>query len=148
MPSIPEPPERLGDQVVELRAIAEWDIPEILIAHQDDPDLHLKLGQQRSPTGAQLGRQVEEAEPLREAGTAFSLTLVEPGRNDCRGRIEITAIDWERRSAELSVWVAPQFRGRGFADHALTLATGWLTEAVGLSDLAVMVAVDEDSQGA
>lgn len=143
MPEIPEPPERLADAVVALRAIAEWDIPEILIAHQDDPQLHAKLGQARPPTGAQLGRQVEEAQAHRLAGSSFSLTLVEPGGSDCRGRIDVSAIDWDQRRAELSVWVAPQFRGRGYGDHALALATAWLTGAVGLSDLAVSVVVDE-----
>lgn len=147
MPEIPEPPARLGDQIVELRAIAEWDIPEILIAHQDDPELHAKLGQQRPPSGAQLGREVEAAEAQRLAGVAVSLTLVEPGQNDCCGRLDVAPIDWDQARAELSVWVAPRFRGRGFADHALTLASGWLTEAVGLSDLAVIVAVDDGSQG-
>jgi RimJ/RimL family protein N-acetyltransferase len=126
MPAIPEPPSRLSDEVIELRAIAEWDIPDVLIAYQDDRSLHLALGQQRAPTGAQLGSEVERSEALRLAGERLAMTLVEPGRNDCRGRIDVFAFDWERKCAELTIWVAPDFRGRGFAAHALTLATGWL----------------------
>jgi RimJ/RimL family protein N-acetyltransferase len=145
MPAIPEPPPRLSDEVIELRAIAEWDIPDVLIAYQDDPTLHVALGQERSPTGALLGNQVERSEALRLAGEGISLTLVEPGRSDCRGRIDVFAFDWERKRAELTVWVAPDFRGRGFAAHALTLAIGWLKRDVGFEDVVVTTAVDDEA---
>jgi RimJ/RimL family protein N-acetyltransferase len=145
MPAIPEPPPRLSDELIELRAIADWDIPDVLIAYQDDRSLHLALGQQRAPTGAQLGSEVERSEALRLAGERISMTLVEPGRNDCRGRIDVFAFDWERKRAELTIWVAPDFRGRGFAAHALTLAIGWLKREAGLDEVAVVVAVDEDA---
>ena len=143
MPPIPEPPSRLSDELIELRAIAEWDIPDVLIAYQDDRSLHSALGQERSPTGAQLGSQIERSEALRQAGEAISLTLVEPGRNDCRGRIDVFAFDWERKRAELTVWVAPDFRGRAFADQALALAIAWLKRDVGLDDVAVTAVVDD-----
>ncbi len=142
MPQIPEPPKRLGDEVVQLRAIAEWDIPEILIAYQDDPQLHQRLGEARPPTGALLGREVEQAEQRRQQGVGISLTLVQPGGSDCRGRLRVAEIDWELGSAELSVWVAPGFRGRGYADHALELASAWLLESVGLGALRVGAVVD------
>jgi RimJ/RimL family protein N-acetyltransferase len=145
MPAIPEPPSRLSDELIELRAIAEWDIPDVLIAYQDDRSLHQVLGQQRAPTGAQLGSEVERSEALRLAGERISMTLVEPGRNDCRGRVDVFAFDWERKRAELTVWVAPDFRGRGFGAHALALAIAWLKREVGLDDVAVVAAVDEDA---
>jgi RimJ/RimL family protein N-acetyltransferase len=145
MPAIPAPPSRLRDELIALRAIAEWDIPDVLIAYQDDSSLHEALGERRAPTGAQLGAEVERSEALRLAGERISLTLVEPGRNDCRGRISVFAFDWERKRAELTVWVAPGFRGRGFADHALALAIGWLKRDVGLEEVAVMAAVDGDA---
>jgi RimJ/RimL family protein N-acetyltransferase len=145
MPAIPEPPARLRDEVIELRGIAEWDIPDVLIAYQDDSSLAQALGERRAPTGAQLGNEVESSEALRLAGERISLTLVETGRNDCRGRINVFAFDWERKCAELAVWVAPDFRGRGYADHALALAIGWLKRDVGLDDIAVLAAVDDDA---
>lgn len=145
MPAIPAPPSRLRDELIALRAIAEWDIPDVLIAYQDDRSLHEALGERRAPTAAQLGAEVERSEALRLAGERISLTLVEPGRNDCRGRISVSAFDWERKRAELTVWVAPGFRGRGFADHALALAIGWLKRDVGLEEVAVMAAVDGDA---
>src|SRR5579872_272608 len=99
MPSIPEPPDRIVDELIELRPIEEWDIPEVLIAHQDDPELHRRLGLPRPPTGAQLGGEVDDAQAWRRAGAGVKLTIVEPGSNDCRGRVEVDDVDWDRGSA-------------------------------------------------
>jgi RimJ/RimL family protein N-acetyltransferase len=132
MPVIPEPPDRFGGELVELREIAAWDIPEVLIAHQDDPDLHRRLGLQKSPTGADLGGEVERAQAERLAGAAVKFTIVEPGGNDCRGRVEVDGIDWERGDASVRVWAAPQVRGRGYEQHAGELVSEWLRAGVGL----------------
>lgn len=137
MPAIPAPPDRITDALIELRPIAEWDIPEVLIAHQDDRDLHRRLGLAKPPTGAQLGSEVDSAEARRLAGDALRLTIVEPGGNDCRGRVEVGGFDWERGSAELRVWVAPQLRGRGYEQRAAELTAQWLRTSVGLADVSV-----------
>jgi RimJ/RimL family protein N-acetyltransferase len=137
MPSIPEPPDRIADALVELRPIAEWDIPEVLIAHQDDPDLHRRLGLSRPPTGAQLGSEVDDEPARRLAGDGVRLAIVEPGGNDCRGRVDVGGIDWARGSANVRVWVAPQLRGRGYEQRAAELAGQWLQSSVGLSALTV-----------
>jgi RimJ/RimL family protein N-acetyltransferase len=137
MPSIPEPPDRITDPLVELRPIQEWDIPEVLIAHQDDPELHRWLGLSRPPSGAQLGSEVDNAHAAHQAGTGVRLTIVEPGSNDCRGRVEVDGIDWERGSATVRVWVVPQRRGRGYEQRAAELASGWLRTSVGLRELTV-----------
>ncbi|MGH2835884.1 MAG: GNAT family N-acetyltransferase [Solirubrobacteraceae bacterium] len=141
MPSIPEPPDRISDLLVELRAIEEWDIPEVLIAHQDDPELHRRLGLSRPPTGAQLGSEVDHAQAVRQAGTGLKLTIIEPGSNYCRGRVEVDGIDWERGSATVRVWVVPQLRGRGYEQRAAELAAGWLRSSVGLRELTVSLLV-------
>ena len=54
MPRIPAPTEPLTNEHVIVRLSAERDLPEILIAYQDDPQLHVMLGEQRPPSGAQL----------------------------------------------------------------------------------------------
>ena len=61
MPAIPELTEPLSDDRVALRFYAELDIPEILIAHQDDRGMHKRLGAIRPPSGAELGRRSEQA---------------------------------------------------------------------------------------
>jgi RimJ/RimL family protein N-acetyltransferase len=139
MPTIPQPPERSGDQLVELREIAEWDIPEVLIAHQDDRDLYRRLGLQKPPTGAQLGSEVDHAEAERLAGSSVKLTIVEPGANDCRGRVEVDDFDWEQGSARVRVWAAPQVRGRGYEQRAAELVSEWLRSGVGLRHVEVTV---------
>ena len=137
MPSIPQPPERMSDELIELRPIADWDIPEVLIAHQDDRDLHRWLGLDKPPTGAQLGREVELAEARRCLGELLKFTIVEPGGNDCRGRVEVGNFDWERRSADVRVWVAPQLRGRGYEQRAAEMAAEWLRSSAGLRELSI-----------
>ena len=137
MPSIPEPPERFGDELVELRQIAEWDIPEVLIAHQDDRDLCRRMGLERPPTGAQLGSEVEHAPEERLAGTALKLTIVRPGGNDCLGRVEVDGFDWESGSAAVRVWTAPRMRGRGYEQRAADLVSEWLRSRAGLRNVDV-----------
>lgn len=144
MPEIPELNGRIGDDVVQLRAISEWDIPEILIAHQDDTRMHRRLGARKPPSGAQLGMEVERSDDERRAGRRVSLTLVEPGQDYCRGRIDVHAIDWEAGRAELGIWVAPKFRGHGFARRALRHAARWLFDVVGLGELVLVTESDNE----
>lgn len=139
MPSIPEPPERFGDELVELREIAGWDIPEVLIAHQDDRDLHKRLGLEKPPSGAQLGLEVEDAERERRAGESIRFTIVAPGRNDCRGRVEVDDFDWGQSSAVMRVWVASQLRDRGYEQRAADLASDWLRNAARIQHITVTI---------
>ena len=138
MPSIPNLTEPLTDSVVSLRLGAEWDIPDILIAYQDDPEMHLRLGEDRPPTGAELGSASERHEADRLAGECARLTMVQPGSDDCRGRITVHHIDWYNRKAELGIWVAPQVRGSGVARSALRLAAVWLFDDLGLERLTLI----------
>lgn len=131
--------ERVG-----LRLAAERDIPEVLIAHQDDPELYARLGLQRPPSGAELGRQIELAERERETGVRVRLTVVEPGSDECRGRISVHSIDWESGRAELGMWLAPQARGRGLAPAALRLAAGWLFDECGLERVELLTEPDNE----
>ena len=59
MPSFPGLEQPLTDGVVSVRLSAERDIPEVLIAYQDDRGLHLALGEDRPPSGAALGRRAD-----------------------------------------------------------------------------------------
>ena len=132
MPALPVPCPPLSDGTVSLRLSAERDIPEILIAHQDDPRLHEQLGEARPPTGAQLGSAAERAPAELESGTSVALTITEPSSDVCRGQVRVRRIDWETRRADLEVWVVPQFRGREYAHRAVRLACEWLAASCGL----------------
>jgi RimJ/RimL family protein N-acetyltransferase len=144
MPSIPRLEQPVVGERVGLRLAAERDIPEVLIAHQDDPELYARLGLQRPPSGAELGRQIELAERERETGVRVRLTVVEPGSDECRGRISVHSIDWESGRAELGMWLAPQARGRGLAPAALRLAAGWLFDECGLERVELLTEPDNE----
>jgi len=133
MPAIPTLERPLSDGHVVLRDAAERDIPEILIAYQDDPELHIRLGQERPPSGAQLGRHAELEPPERAAGNQATLTILEPGLDVCRGQINIHQFDWDHHRAELGIWVVPQVRGRGLGPRALRLASEWLARECGIA---------------
>jgi len=145
MPSIPELGEPLSDGHVSVRLAAERDIPEVLIAHQEDPRLAPALGLERPPSGAQLGRAVEEAQERRAAGVGVTLTILEPGSDECRGQIEADRFDWEHRHANLGIWVAPDARGRGLGRRALALVAAWLIDAGGLVRVQLLAPVDNEA---
>ena len=130
MGSFPDPPEPLAGEAVALRLAAERDIPEVLIAHQDDPTLHRRLGMARPPSGAELGRRTETAAAERACGTSVWLTILGRERDGfsdvCRGQVYVHDVEWEHLRAELGIWVAPRDRGHGLAAGALALSGRWL----------------------
>jgi RimJ/RimL family protein N-acetyltransferase len=142
MPAIPRLTEPLSDGVVALRLAGERDIPEILIAHQDDPLMYSRMGMSRPPSGAELGRHFERVEAEREAGNRADLTIVIPGSDTSVGGIDAHRVDWVNSRAELGLWLAPQVRGRGYAPRALTLASRWLFETCGLERLQLLTEPD------
>ncbi len=131
MPAFPEPTDALSTAAVALRLAAERDIPEILIAHQDDPELYRRLGLARPPSGAELGRRVEGGPGDRATGTGVWLTIVPAGADECIGQIDVHDVDWDHSRAELAIWTAPAHRGRGVASDALGLAGRWLLAECG-----------------
>lgn len=123
LPTIVAP---LTGESIALRPFAERDIPEILIAYEDDPELHVRLGERRPPSGAQLGRAAEQAEAGRRAGRRLALTVVELGADVCVGQLSVHTVRWQERCAELALWIAPGVRRRGYGTQALRLGARWL----------------------
>ena len=143
MPSFPDL-EPLSNGAVSVRLAAERDIPEVLIAYQDDPELHLRMGEARPPSGAELGRRVERAAADRAAGRAMTLTIVTAGSDLCIGQVNVHHVDWENARAELAVWVAPQARGRGFAPAALRMVGTWLLRECGFERVQLLTERDNE----
>jgi ribosomal-protein-alanine N-acetyltransferase len=125
MPALPRFPACAGERVC-LRPLAERDIPEILLAYQDDREMHLSLGRPRPPSGAELGRRCELAEEDRLAGRTLWLTVTRAQDDTCVGQAEVHSIDWDSRRAELGVWLAPAVRGQGLGREALRRLATWL----------------------
>ncbi|HUA03324.1 MAG TPA: GNAT family protein [Solirubrobacteraceae bacterium] len=142
MSSLPLLAEPLTDGQVVLRDYAERDIPEILIAHQDDPRMHVLTGEDRPPSGAELGRAAEREALERAAGERATLTIVEPGEDTCRGQVRAYPIDWDQSRAEVGIWLAPQVRGRGLGPGALRLAVQWLLGPCGLARIELFAEPD------
>ncbi len=144
MVAFPELEEPLRDDRIALRFGAERDIPEILIAHQDDPAMYVRLGDQRPPSGAELGREAERAQADRLAGTQLELTIVEAGADHCRGRLVVARVDDDAAKVELRVWLAPQYRRRGYARRALVLASRWLFDSCQVVRIALLTEPDNE----
>ena len=145
MPSFPNLERPLEGDIVMLRFAAERDIPEILIAHQDDPVLHTRLGFDRPPSGAELGRR-SEAEPAeRQAGIGVRLTILERGSDVCRGQLDVHRVDSEHQRAEIGIWVAGGWRGRGLGAGAVALAGRWLLEDCGIATVELLTEPDNES---
>ena len=142
MPLIPLLDRPLTDGRVALRLSAERDIPEILIAYEDDRKMHERLGEARPPSGADLGRASEEAERKLEAGVFAQLTITEPGADICVGVVTISELDWDHARGEIKLWVAPSHRGRGYGRAALRLVAAWAFGGWGLARLATLVEPD------
>lgn len=145
MPSFPDLVSPLRSESVQLRFAAERDIPEILIAHQDDPLLHVRLGLERPPSGAELGRRSEHEPAERAAGDAVRFTILESGSDVCRGQLDVHRVDWDHLRAEAGIWVVPSHRGRGLAAAALPLAGAWMFEACGLARLELLTEPDNQA---
>jgi RimJ/RimL family protein N-acetyltransferase len=145
MPPFPTLSEPLTDGTVSVRLAAERDIPEVLIAYQDDPDLHLRMVEERPPTGAELGRRSERAEADRVAGIALAMTIAEAGDDTCRGQIYVHQADWDNGCAELAVWVSPERRGRRIARRALALVGEWLLRESALERVHLLTEPDNEA---
>jgi RimJ/RimL family protein N-acetyltransferase len=142
MPSFPSHTESVAGPAMQLRLAAERDIPEILIAHQDDPELYLRMGIRRPPSGAELGRRIEEGPADRDSGAAIWLTVVMVGHDDCVGQLDVHGVDWDHGRAEIGMWIAPARRGRGLGSEALRLAAHWLLEDCGLERVQMLTEPD------
>jgi len=106
--------------------------------------MHERLGEERPPSGAELGHRSERAELDRAGGRYVELTIVERGADDCIGQVRLHGIDWSHERAELGIWLAPQARGRGLAQRALRLACRWLFESCGIERAQIVTEPDNE----
>jgi RimJ/RimL family protein N-acetyltransferase len=142
MPRLPQLSPPLTEGRVCVRDAAQRDIPEVLIAYEDDPQMHLRLFEERPPSGAALGRRAESEYADRAAGSRATLTVCVEGSDVCVGQLCVGPIDWEHGRGELTLWIAPGSRRRGVGSTALRLACVWLLADCGLARLQLLVEPD------
>jgi RimJ/RimL family protein N-acetyltransferase len=104
--------------------------------------LHLLTGEDRPPSGAELGRLAEHERADRAAGERAALTILEPDSDTCRGQIRVHDVDWDQSRADLSIWLVPQVRGRGLGRKALRLGGEWLLGPCQLARVEVLCEPD------
>jgi RimJ/RimL family protein N-acetyltransferase len=142
MPSFPPLDAPLANDRAQLRFEAERDIPEVLIAHQEDPELFIRLGLERPPSAADLGRRIEEAEQRRADGNGVRFTILRPDEDVCCGQADVHRVDWDHLRAEAGIWVTIEQRGQGLASAALRLIGRWLFEECRLQRLELFTKPD------
>ena len=142
MPRLPLLTDTLHHGPVRLRDASSRDIPEVLIAYEDDPEMHQRLFEGRPPSGAALGRRAESHYADRAAGSRATLTVLADGSDRCVGQLSVHDLDWEHARGELSLWIAPGARRRGLGSVSLRLACAWLFDRCALARLQVLVEPD------
>lgn len=106
--------------------------------------MYARLGLERQPSAAELGRQAEDETTERAVGARARLTILGADSDEFRGRILVHNVDWENARAELGVWVISQARGRGLASAGLRLAARWLFDTRGLQRLQILTEPDNE----
>jgi len=139
MASFPPFPRSLPCEGVALRLAAERDIPEILIAHQDDPELFRALRMERPPSGAELGRRTETADTERTVGARLWLTILAPGSDECRGQLDVYEAELQYGRADLRIWIVPGQRRRGLGSAALAAGGRWLIEEARIERVQLLI---------
>jgi RimJ/RimL family protein N-acetyltransferase len=102
------------------------------------------MGEERPPSGAELGRLSERAAEDRAAGRGVTLTVLVPGSDVCQGQINVHHVDLLNARAELGIWLAPQARGRGLARGALQLAAEWLLREAAFERIQILTEPDNE----
>jgi RimJ/RimL family protein N-acetyltransferase len=142
MPVFPHLAPPLANDHVMLRDAAERDIPEVLIAYQEDPQLCARLGRERPPSAAELGQAAEREPAERATGASAEFTILMAGSDVCRGQLNVHHVDWEHARGELGIWLSTPWRGRGLGAGALRLAGEWLLRNCGLERLELLTEPD------
>jgi RimJ/RimL family protein N-acetyltransferase len=107
--------------------------------------MHVRLGLERPPSGAQLGRLAESEATDRAAGSRATLTILGVDSDLCLGQICVHSLDWDHARATLTPFVALQARSQGLASGALGLVGAWLLGACRLARVQVICEADNQA---
>jgi RimJ/RimL family protein N-acetyltransferase len=84
-----------------------------------------------------------EAQPdARRTRTAFEFAIEDIRSCTFLGAVGVNLLDWSMRSANLGYWVRTSAAGRGFATAAARLAARFAFEDLGLAELQIVAAAD------
>lgn len=123
-------------RLVELRAVEPNDIP-LLTRWLNDPDIMVYWG--RPGTTLSLGevQMREQAEASRGTSRKY---IIQSRGGDAIGQIDYYDLDWQNRSAWMSVMVGdPEYWGGGYGTDAVRTLLGYLFMQLGLNRVALNV---------
>lgn len=111
-----------------------------LVAAWSDPLLAAADGVPEEVSAAGAARWIRGDAERRAAGACLDLVIAPAGARGgdgtVFGEVGLRNIDQARRRAEVSWWLAPEYRGRGVAAAAARLLAGWaLSPAGGLDQV-------------
>jgi [ribosomal protein S5]-alanine N-acetyltransferase len=118
---VSEPLPTLTDGVVELRDWRPEDAA-ALAAIWTDPDIRARNTVPAEPTAEAALAWMEDARRRTAAGERWDWAVVDVATGTLAGRRALKDVDRRHRRATCTAWIAPAFRGRGFAPRSLRLA--------------------------
>jgi ribosomal-protein-serine acetyltransferase len=87
-----------------------------------------------------------EAQPdARRTRTAFEFEIEDTHACSFLGVVGVNLLDWSMRSANLGYWVRTTATGRGFATAAARLAARFAFDDLGLEELQIVAAADNEA---
>lgn len=138
-PDVESPPfVVLGDDVLTLRCLRASDVAAVLAGEDDEQVRWLTEGRRSEP--ARTGEWVAENQAQwRTGGPRRHLGIVDRATGALAGGVEahFAVPELPTGSVNISYWVFPQWRGRGYAARAVRLVCAWLRDATD-ADTAVL----------
>lgn len=141
LPALP-----LSDGVVALRPFGLDDVPAVVEACQD-PEI-ARYTVLPTPYGAKDAFEwIDSHGDLRAAGIGAPFAVVDASTGVLVGSMGLHDIDRRTATGEVGYWLAPPFRGLGFASRALRLLVGFSFASLDLARLELLTDVrNEPSQ--
>ncbi|MGW1073791.1 GNAT family N-acetyltransferase [Streptomyces sp. NPDC002537] len=120
-------PAWIGEFDLLLRPWEDSDLDAVLRGMADQEFRRWNGGTVPAPDeeGARTFLRRRAAEREQGEGVSFAVTAQAEGPDTVVGSVALSMISPVRRSARVSYWILPEYRGRGYASRALEALTRW-----------------------
>lgn len=125
-----DPPARLADTVVALRAMNDTDVDPYVGAFAKEPALGAWVGIDADPTAAEVRARVEASAERAASGRSLRWTIADVESDEFLGSLLLHSFEWDHRRCEFGFWLVSDARRRGVGTHALGLAIDWVFDSL------------------